>query len=567
MSSMNLFNTIESFFTLDLGSKEATLTQWRQRVFSLLLSTVVPFAAIIYIVSVISLIRQGQWIQFVINTFVFFWVLIATYLRKALPHNLRVGMVLVLLYFLGISTALSKATVGDSRIWLITTAVLAAVFLGGRAGLIVAGFNFISWIFLGILFQLNALPYPYEHLNELIQQDNFSLWLNTGLTAFLAGSIIALSLAVVLNNLNTTVQHSQSLAQELKQKADQLMEQTEAQTNYSQSLEASARISRALATILDPNRLLYEAARRLCTSFDMLHVGIFLISADKSEVTLRSSSGGRGKTIPTLGYRIRLGEGMIDWVIKNSRPYAASVPEEEAPAPLRVKLSDARSYAVLPMQTRDELLGVIVLQSQNLQTFDSNTLTTLQILGDQIATLLSNARLFAERESALEAEKRAYRELTRSAWADFTQTQKLKGYRQDPEGLKPLDTHEAGQRRSEDSLTESIPITVRGHLVGYIDAKKRPDTPWTPTDREILETMANRLESALDTARLYQETQKSALYERIVSDVSARMRETLDIETMLKTAAKEIQQALNLAEAEIRLGSTTESSDRPEKEK
>jgi GAF domain-containing protein len=79
--------------------------------------------------------------------------------------------------------------------------------------------------------------------------------------------------------------------------------------------------------------------------------------------------------------------------------------------------------------------------------------------------------------------------------------------------------------------------------------------------------MANRLESALDTARLYQETQQSALYERIVSDVSARMRETLDIETMLKTAAREIQQALNLAEAEIRLGSTTDSSDRSEKDK
>jgi hypothetical protein len=36
---------------------------------------------------------------------------------------------------------------------------------------------------------------------------------------------------------------------------------------------------------------------------------------------------------------------------------------------------------------------------------------------------------------------------------------------------------------------------------------------------------------------------------------------------MLKTAAREIQQALNLAEAEIRLGSTTDSSDRSEKEK
>jgi GAF domain-containing protein len=218
------------------------------------------------------------------------------------------------------------------------------------------------------------------------------------------------------------------------------------------------------------------------------------------------------------------------------------------------------------MQTRDELLGVIVLQSQNPQAFDINIMTTLQILGDQIATLLSNARLLAERELALQAEKRAYRDLTRADWADFTQTQKLKGYRQDSEGLKPLETHKAGQRRSKDTLMESIPITVRGELVGYIEAKKREDAVWTPRDKEVLETVANRLESALDTARLYQETQQRALYDRIVSDVSARMRETLDLETVLKTAAREIQQALNLAEAEIRLGSAPESTEHSEKE-
>lgn len=563
---MNLFRSMESFFTLKVDSEEATLAQWRQRVFSLLLSTVAPFVATIYIINGITTIRQGQWIQFGVNTFVFFWILVATYLKKILAYNLRVGMVLVLLYFLGISTALSKATVGDSRIWLLTMAVLAAVFLGGRAGLIVAGFNLISWISLGFLFQVNALTYPYEHLNELIQQDNFSLWFNTGLTAFLAGSIIALSLTVVLNNLNTTVQHSRSLTEELEQKAGQLLEQTEAQTRYSQALEASARISRAIATILEPNRLLYEAARRICTSFDMLHVGVFLISADRSEVTLRASSGGRGKTIPTLGYRIPLGEGLIDWVIKNSQPYTTSVPNEEDHPPLRVKLSDARSHAVLPIQAREELLGVIVLQSQNPQAFDSNTLTTLQILSDQIATLLSNARLFAERESALQAEKRAYRELTRSAWSDFIQKQTLKGYRQDPEGLKPLETSAARYHQSEDPHAENIPIKVRGQLVGYIEAKKRDNAAWRPRDKEILETMANRLESALDAARLYQETQQRAVYDRIVSDVSARMRETLDMETMLKTAAREIQQALNLAEAEIRLGTAPESPKQSERE-
>lgn len=564
---MNLLDSLQSFFDLSMDGQEATLINWRERVYSMLLSTAAPFMAILYIFNVISQARQGEWMQIGIDTFALSLFLFITY-TKRLHHNIRIGIGLSVLFSLGISTALSKAMIGDSRVWLLAVSVLASLFIGGRVGLIIAGINFLIWAGIGLMFRHDfILDYPQEELVTAIDPENSSLWMNTGLTSLIVSSVIVLSFAVMLNNLNEALQRRRTLTKELEDNTDQLTEQTNVLKQYSNSLEASARIGRALTSILDPNRLLYEAARRICTSFDMLHVGIFLISADKSEVTLRASSGGRGKTIPTLGYRIRLGEGLIDWVVKNTRAYTASLPDDEAPATLHVKLSDTRSYAVLPLQTRDELLGVIVLQSQNPQAFDINILTTLQILGDQIATLLSNARLFAERELALQAEKRAYRDLTRADWADFTQTQKLKGYRQDPEGLKPLETHEAGQRRSKDSLTESIPITVRGELVGYIDAKKRPDTPWSPTDKEILETMANRLESALDTARLYQETQQSALYERIVSDVSARMRETLDIETMLRTAAREIQQSLNLAEAEIRLGSTTESSDRSEKDK
>jgi len=45
------------------------------------------------------------------------------------------------------------------------------------------------------------------------------------------------------------------------------------------------------------------------------------------------------------------------------------------------------------------------MQSQEPQNFDSNTLTTLQIMTDHIATQLDNAQLFAERENALEAER------------------------------------------------------------------------------------------------------------------------------------------------------------------
>jgi hypothetical protein len=62
------------------------------------------------------------------------------------------------------------------------------------------------------------------------------------------------------------------------------------------------------------------------------------------------------------------------------------------------------------------------------------------------------------------------------------------------------------------------------------------------------------LAQALDGTRLYQDAQRRAAQDRLVGEVTARMRETLDIDVMLQTAIREIGNALGLAEVEVRLG-------------
>jgi hypothetical protein len=66
----------------------------------------------------------------------------------------------------------------------------------------------------------------------------------------------------------------------------------------------------------------------------------------------------------------------------------------------------------------------------------------------------------------------------------------------------------------------------------------------------------------LESARLHQDTQRRAAREQLIGDVTARIRETLDMETMLKTAAQEVRQALGLPEVTIRLASRPTDEDR-----
>jgi predicted Zn-dependent protease len=69
------------------------------------------------------------------------------------------------------------------------------------------------------------------------------------------------------------------------------------------------------------------------------------------------------------------------------------------------------------------------------------------------------------------------------------------------------------------------------------------------------------LAQTVESLRLLDETQRRAARERLTGEVTARMRETLDVDTVLQTAVREIGHALGLAALDVRLGTETELTD------
>ncbi|MFN2283211.1 MAG: hypothetical protein ACK2UQ_02230, partial [Anaerolineae bacterium] len=54
--------------------------------------------------------------------------------------------------------------------------------------------------------------------------------------------------------------------------------------------------------------------------------------------------------------------------------------------------------------------------------------------------------------------------------------------------------------------------------------------------------------------RLLDETQRSAAQERLVGEVTSRIRETLDMNAILRTAVRELGEALPGSKVQVRLG-------------
>lgn len=101
----------------------------------------------------------------------------------------------------------------------------------------------------------------------------------------------------------------------------------------------------------------------------------------------------------------------------------------------------------------------------------------------------------------------------------------------------------------------AAPIRVGGQVIGMLGLCRTPGAPaWTQEEQSMVEAVAERMGIAAENLRLQEAAQRRASQERLIAEVSARVRETLDIDAVLKTALRELGSALDVADVEVRLG-------------
>lgn len=212
------------------------------------------------------------------------------------------------------------------------------------------------------------------------------------------------------------------------------------------------------------------------------------------------------------------------------------------------------------------------MQSVEPDAFSQEDVEVLQILADQVAVAISNARLFQQAQESLEAERRAYGELSLEAWRELVQTRSDLEQRHDPYKILPADGRwreemvraiqetrmVSGQESS--TATVAIPLKVRDRVVGVLDAHKPAGAGgWTEDELILLQTLVEQLGVAVESARLYEDTRRRAARDRLIGQVTMRMRESLDVRRVLETTADELYEALGLDKVVIRLSDGEDS--------
>lgn len=364
-------------------------------------------------------------------------------------------------------------------------------------------------------------------------------------------------------------------------------ERTRALEQHSRYLEASADVSRAATLILDLDRLIAEAVQLIRDRFDLYYVGLFLTEPDGLWAVLRAGTGDAGKAMLERNHRLRIEPtSMIGWCISNDQPRIAQVASDDEVRVVNPELPETRSEAALPLHARGQVIGALTVQSTVPNAFDPAALQVLQTMADQIAIAIDNAVLFSRSREALEAERRAYSLNTASEWEAWRRSLAAPpdraglSLRRNLDGrITPLKswTEDMEQAfRAQKTVIQdnrlAVPIRIRGQVIGVIQADTAGSAPhhrstektWNGETVNFIESIADQLGAALDSARLYAETRKRAEQDRLVDELTERIRATLDIQTVLETAAQEMRTALGLAEVEVRLGEPSGDGGDPE---
>ena len=318
-------------------------------------------------------------------------------------------------------------------------------------------------------------------------------------------------------------------------------------------------VGRQIADSLDEREIIRRTVKTIVTHFSYAEVAIsVLIEEGVLEVAAISGTEDFGYR---PGYRQDMDQGIIGHVAKTREPYCAIDVSED---PYYFSSAQRRGSALgVPMFNKDELLGVIYVETTKRHDFKPDDVQTFQTMANQVATSIQKARLYArahEHLQMLTTLQSVSHAVTGSlVLNDILQTviTLLKnslgysyisiylleervlrlgaelGYPEDmilyeipitagvigrairtkePQFVLDVSHDPAFLRASYEVKSEiCVPLMKKDFVLGVLNVESREEHPLNQDDMDLLNALAGPLAVAIDNARLHAEMKTMAL--------------------------------------------------------
>jgi signal transduction histidine kinase len=310
--------------------------------------------------------------------------------------------------------------------------LIAGLLLGGLAGVGFAGLSFLA-ISAALYLELrDALP------PSLLTVTPTAAWVLLNSLLALAAVLLLLAFRSINEALERAQRNERAWAEANQGLQREIAERKRAELESRRRAAQAAlvyEVGQRVSGKLELEALFSEIVTAVRDAFDYYSVILMLLDEETGQLTLQSVVGGYAHLFPK-GFSLTVGEGMMGRAVATSEPQVSGDVSTNLYYVRKVG-EETKSELVVPIMSGSKAIGVLDLQSDELDAFDQADLMVMETLADQVAVAIENARLYeeveqelAERELLLDALQRLNTQLQAAA-----EVSKAVGTILDPEEL------------------------------------------------------------------------------------------------------------------------------------
>jgi GAF domain-containing protein/HAMP domain-containing protein len=360
-------------------------------------------------------------------------------------------------------------------------------------------------------------------------------------------------------------------------------------------LETASEIARDISGSLNIDELLIKAVNLIRERFDFYHASVFLHDLAGDFAVIREATGEAGAQMKRAGYKIGIGsKSIVGFVGSRGEQLVINDTTKDTTYYTNPLFPETRAEAAIPLKVGERIMGVLDVQSAKPYAFTDDSLRILQILADQIAVAVVNSELFAETQEHLSTH-RLLHHITTTVASGTTLEEALEsavnglqvtlggdrviilltdrekkileakasmGYSEDitrlqipigngiigwvaahrrPLRIKDVTMDSRYFEISSNTRSElAIPLIYRNELLGVLNVESEQVDAYKENDEEMLGTLGGSLAAIIANARLLEQIRLQAERERLVYEVSSKIRRSTDIQSIMMTTASEL---------------------------
>ncbi len=393
------------------------LQEWRVRTLNVFLIIVAIAAGVMTIITVVdAVVRPGQWPTVILYSVLEIALIILAVFRK-IDHRIRAWGVLILPYFVGVTTLATYGLGSSGRLYLLALPIGALILIGVRSALFMSALSALTMLVFSFLAGRGTLAqWLIADRSSLLLAD----WVVEGGDT-LGLLIVVMVLLILFNRFQQRLLEREQFSQNRIKHAQLLLEQQNAtleqkvaeRTEELQKTNASLEqrnaeltilnhLSEAMTQTLDIRLMTRLVGDHLREIFDCDAVSIMLLDAQTNLIhsyyEYDRHEGGYIENVEPFP----LGTGLTSQVITTRQPLLLSTLQEEIdhgayfPPELLEKSEGnlTQSWLGVPILVSDRVLGVVFLGDYRPHAFHKNHLLLLQTICPNIGVAIDNARLY-----------------------------------------------------------------------------------------------------------------------------------------------------------------------------